>query len=338
MLKRARTHLAGPVLAIAAGLITFASAAPNAGAAPTPAATSLVYSRVVVFGDSLSDPGNAFALLGTAATPPDWTLNPFLIPNAPYARGGLNFTNGATWIERLARDLRVPATAGPAFRNDSPVASNYATGAARAREVGFGMNLQNQVGTFLQDVGGAAPSDALYVIAIGGDDVRDAVQAYQAGGQPAAETVIGEAIAIIRQQVTTLYAAGARQFLIWNSPDVSLTPAAHILDGLFPGTGLLGSALTAEFNNGLAQTLALLSGTLPAVNIVPLDVYELLHTIVLSPAAVGLTTVPDACLTPNVPPFTCRHPDKFLFWDGIHPTTAAHALIAQAALDALLAP
>jgi phospholipase/lecithinase/hemolysin len=338
MLKHRRTRVAVPTLATAAGLLMFALSAPTAGAAPASAATPLTYSRVVVFGDSLSDPGNAFALLGATATPPDWTLNPFLIPSAPYARGGQNFTNGATWIERLARDLRVPATAGPAFRSDSPVASNYATGAARARDVGFGLNLQAQVGSFLQDVGGAAPADALYVIEIGGDDVRDALQAYQTGGLPAATTVIAAAIAVIQQQVTTLYGAGARHFLIWNSPDVSLTPAAHILDGLYPGTLLLGSALTAEFNTALAQLLPVLSGLLPTIDIVPFDAYELLYAIILSPGSVGLTNVTDACLTPNVPPFTCEHPDQFLFWDGIHPTTAAHALIAQAALAALVAP
>jgi phospholipase/lecithinase/hemolysin len=28
-------------------------------------------------------------------------------------------------------------------------------------------------------------------------------------------------------------------------------------------------------------------------------------------------------------PFTCETPDEYLFWDGIHPTRAAHTIVAQ---------
>ena len=41
------------------------------------------YSAIVVFGTSLSDSGNAFALRGGANTPPDYLVNPLLIPDAP---------------------------------------------------------------------------------------------------------------------------------------------------------------------------------------------------------------------------------------------------------------
>ena len=55
------------------------------------AAAAGQYGRLVVFGDSLSDPGNAFVLLTRVSVPPFE-----LIPDAPYARGGLHFSNGAT--------------------------------------------------------------------------------------------------------------------------------------------------------------------------------------------------------------------------------------------------
>jgi phospholipase/lecithinase/hemolysin len=41
--------------------------------------------------------------------------------------------------------------------------------------------------------------------------------------------------------------------------------------------------------------------------------------------------VTTACVTPYVPPFTCESPDEYLFWDGIHPTKAVHAIIAAEA-------
>jgi phospholipase/lecithinase/hemolysin len=34
-------------------------------------------------------------------------------------------------------------------------------------------------------------------------------------------------------------------------------------------------------------------------------------------------------VTPGVPPFTCQSADEFLYWDGIHPTAAVHAILAQ---------
>ena len=37
-------------------------------------------------------------------------------------------------------------------------------------------------------------------------------------------------------------------------------------------------------------------------------------------------------MTPGIAPFTCQRPDEFLFWDGIHPTKAVHAIIANEAV------
>jgi phospholipase/lecithinase/hemolysin len=66
---------------------------------PVRTAAQAPFARIVVFGTSLSDSGNAFALRGAMSTPPNYQLDPLLVPGAPYARGGLHFSNGATWIE-----------------------------------------------------------------------------------------------------------------------------------------------------------------------------------------------------------------------------------------------
>jgi len=34
----------------------------------------------------------------------------------------------------------------------------------------------------------------------------------------------------------------------------------------------------------------------------------------------------------------CRHPERYLFWDAIHPTRVGHELIADAARAALAGP
>src|SRR6476620_3595990 len=113
------------------------------------------FASIVAFGASLSDSGNAFALRGGTNTPPDYLLDPLLVPSAPYARGGHHFSNGATWIAQFARSTGLSGSARPALRS-SGTATNYAVGAARAHEDGLNFNLSAQVDAFLQDVSGAA--------------------------------------------------------------------------------------------------------------------------------------------------------------------------------------
>jgi len=151
-------------------------------AAPEWAAAQSRFSGIVVFGTSLSDPGNAFALLGEANTPPDFMLNPLLIPSAPYARGGHHFSNGATWVEQYARSVGLGDSVRAALATTDPGVTNYAVGAARAYDDSVNFNLTRQVDAFLQRSAGIASPTALYVIEMGGNDIRDAFQAYATGG------------------------------------------------------------------------------------------------------------------------------------------------------------
>jgi phospholipase/lecithinase/hemolysin len=307
----------------------FAALLACALATPVTAADKAPFDRIVVFGTSLSDAGNAFALRGGTNTPPDYSVDPFLIPDRPYARGGHHFSNGATWIEQFARPLGLAGSVQPAFRSASSGATNYAVGGARAHDDGMNVNLPDQVQRFLQDAGGDAPSSALYVIEIGANDIRDALVA---GGDI---TIIGAALASISDNTMQLYAAGARNFLVWNAPDLGRTPAIIALDRLIPGTALGASMLTQAFNLNLDNVLAQLSMALPGVQFTRLDVHAKLNTIVAEPQTFGLRDVTTACINPSTPPFACKSPDVFLFWDGIHPTRAAHAILAQEAAFAL---
>ena len=237
------------------------------------------YDGVVVFGTSLSDPGNAFVLWGEASTPPDYQLDPLLIPSAPYARGGHHFTNGRTWVEQLAGSLGHAGSVRPAFRSEGPVATNYAVAAARARDDGKNLNLTAQVDAFLEASGGVASPSALYVIEMGGNDIRDALVAYPTGGHT---DVIQEALAAIAFNVGRLYAAGARQFLIWSAPNPALTPALRYLNSVAPGTAQLATGLTMAFNGGLNAIVAQWASA-PGIHIARLDAFALLNEVVASP-------------------------------------------------------
>ena len=314
-------------LAVAAILAVASPSIPSAAQSP--------FSRIVVFGQSLSDPGNAFALRGGTNTPPDYILDPLLVPGAPYARGGHHFSNGATWVEQFARSLGLAGSVRPAYQSSSD-ATNFAVAGARARDDGSNVNLPDQVDAFLQRTGGAAPADALYVIEFGGNDIRDALVAYLVGGPPAAAAVLRDANIAIAQAINTLHGAGARRFLVWKAPNVGLTPAIGILNRTSPGATQLATGLTQAFNLGLDGVVAQLEAVLPGINkIARLDAWRVLNDLVADPIAFGLTDVTSPCITPYVPPFTCGTPDEFLFWDGIHPTKAVHDIIATEAATVL---
>lgn len=295
------------------------------------AAEKAPFDRLVVFGTSLSDPGNAFALAGNVNTPPDYSVDMFLVPDRPFARGGHHFSNGATWVEQLARQLGLAASANPAFRGSNSQATNYAVGGARARDTGFLFDLPEQIEAFLNNVY-SAPEGALYVIEMGGNDLRDALVAAAQTGDPAAALAIAqEAVDSINDQVMRLYVAGARNFLVWTAPDIGLTPAIN-RDPVAAG---FANQLAQFFNGYLQGRLAQL-GTMPGIRITLLDVYAKLNTVHAQPQLFDLRNVTSACITPSVPPFACKKPDEFLFWDGIHPTKAGHAILAEEAARLLL--
>lgn len=307
----------GRVVAVVLALLTVMTVAPIHPLAQTN------ISAIVVFGDSISDTGNAFAVTGEPGVPPDLGVDASLLPSTAYARGGHHLTNGATWVEQLARPLGLARSVQPALRSSSPFALNFAAATTRARTTLTNPGFALLVAAFLQKTGGVAPADALYAVELGGHDVRDALQVALGGGNPL--PILQAGAAAIGNNIRTLYAAGARNFLVWNVPDIGRIPSILAI----PGASGPASALTVTFNGLLAAELADVAGDLPGINIIPFDAFGLITELVTNKEDFGFTNVTTACITPNTPPFFCQKPDEYLFWDGIHPTKAAHGFIAE---------
>lgn len=285
------------------------------------------YSKLVVFGDSLSDPGNAFVLTGEASIPPyDF------IPDAPYARGGHHFTNGETWVEKLAKAMH--RNSGPALRTDKAF-DNYAVGGARARDVGA-ISLTTEVGLFISNTGRQVPNDALYIVFIGGNDIRDAIVALSTDvSGTTSRLIIEAAITAIYDNITALIASGATDFLIVNGPDLSLVPAVALQGA---SAQYYARVLSNEFNDGLTAILGILSQN-PAVSLKMVDIFTLFNNVVADPGLFGFDNIDQTCITPGVAGnAVCFKPDTYLFWDGIHPTRAGHLVIADDALNVLNQP
>jgi len=290
------------------------------------------YSNLFIFGDSLSDSGNNAAVLAPNVTPVPISGNSF-IPTFPYASG--HYTNGLVWAQSFAPALGLTANASLLGGTD------YAFGGARTGPLTptplpggllspFPPSLETQVAFFLLQRANVAPSNALYVVAGGGNNARDAlVAAAGCGGnltciggiiQSAALTYAGN-IATIDAE---LEVAGARKIVVWDVPDIGDTPAVRAAGA---SAAALGTLIAASMNAALLGAIA----SDPDVQL--FDLFGLVDAIVASPGAFGLTDVTNACAQ-----FVTCDPSKFLFWDGIHPTSAGQLIISNALLAQVPAP
>lgn len=273
------------------------------------------YSKIVAFGDSLSDNGNLYRILGN--------MTPF-IPNdgqppLPYFYG--RFSNGPTAVEILAEKLNLPL-------------QDFAIGGA---ETGFNNSDTRLDGTGLlaqikQAVHKEASLDheALFLVWAGPNDFLA-----NNGAGFADSNTIPNAVANISQAIIELYQHGARNFLVPLMPDLGLTPELLSLP-----SAKAASLETDIFNQNLKTEVGVLSGTLKHANIVLFDTAGLLRDVVANSSGYGFTNVTSTCIdNPDciLHSFNSGPADKYLFWDGIHPTAFGHQLIGMSFM-ALIAP
>jgi outer membrane lipase/esterase len=281
-----------------------------------PPAVASPYTSMVVFGDSLSDSGNNALVLGSGGTAPSG--NTYVPSSAPYASG--TYSNGPVWATYAALALGV--TLSPSLAGGT----DYAYGGATTGGPGS-PSLLIQTNTFLTSHPVASAS-ALYVIAGGGNNARATLQTIAAaGGANAASTTQAAAIAYannIGTIVDQLQLAGAQHIVVWDTPNIGLTPAVSA-NGAFISS--LGTSIATSMNLALAARLSGEDG------VSTFDIFGLGTAFAANPALFGFSNVTDACGA--VPNANC---DLYEFWDGIHPTTAAHMIIADSFLSVAAVP
>ncbi|MBE8965612.1 SGNH/GDSL hydrolase family protein [Nostocales cyanobacterium LEGE 12452] len=269
------------------------------------------YEDIYVFGDSFSDTGNAFNV-----------TNRTFPPSPKYFDG--RFSNGPVWVEYLAQDL------GLSFNPRTNFAFGGATTGVDNISVPEFPGLQKQIASFTAENPSANPN-ALYIVWAGANDYFS----YFAGRVPNPS----QAVANISAAVTSLSTIGAQNIMVVNQPDLGKFPVANF-NSQIPS---LLSTLTNAHNSGLNATINFLNQQLdPDINIISFNVNDLFSKIIAEPRKFGLTNATNYCIQDlsvvplNLPtqPVACN-PDKFLFWDPVHPTTAAHRLIGESAFSVL---
>ncbi len=308
------------------------------------------YSNMYVFGDSLSDSGNDLKIVGDVPAPDYYTDGP--------NRG--RFTNGLNYADRLAANFGLTLTPSELGGN------NYAYGGARSEYVRDdllpfgGLSFNEQIDAYLRKSGHAADPNALYVLWIGANDMSDAAvtslmmggnlapiggQIVQTIGDP---TKIGDPTAPgdILSALLTLQTLGARNFLIGNSPDLSLTPAARGLAAYFgSGVSELFQGASVGFNQTLAAMLPFY--TLPTSSVTLFDAFALQTAMTDNPAAYGLTNVTGACYDGQIDGSPapgsataneCPNEGEYLYYDTEHPSAVLHEWAARTIYAQLVVP
>jgi outer membrane lipase/esterase len=181
---------------------------------------------------------------------------------------------------------------------------------------GFPFSLLVQSGQYLDATLNHASPSALYVIAGGGNDARAALTAI-GGGADIAATIAATAASFaanVGTIVDALQLAGAQHIVVWDAPNLGLAPA--VVAG---GAANLATFLSASMNVALNLRL---SGE---PDVTTFDIFGLGTQIALHPALFGFSNVTDACGA--IAGADCN---QYAYWDGIHPTAAAHRAIADA--------
>jgi len=294
------------------------------------------YSRIFIFGASFIDPGNRYADTGVYSIPP------FLDPLGPvaYDVGGHRPTNGRTWVEIMAQEMGLTPWAKPAFRD--PVFGNYAYDHAFVRNIHvWGPSVYEQIA--LWDANGYCTNepmnDTLFVLDSGAADLFDIMTA-----ETMEETfsVISDVMLALTHHIEALHECGARNLLIADLVPLGYAPVILLLvddptDPVEVAAARFGAnQLTKAFNMMLLGTVNGMMVSYPELTITTTEFYGIGQTVMDFPENFGFTNVTDPCVTFFVVEGAyCENPKEYFFWDFLHMSKAANALLGRHALGQL---
>ena len=262
---------------------------------PIFAVANVSYTKLVVFGDSLSDNGNLYKNTHHRA------------PNPPYYKG--RFSNGPVWVEVLSTQLNIPL-------------EDYAVGGAQTSG-GYFKDIRSQINAYLKAENSLDPQN-LYIIWGGGNNYFF---------HPQREiSWVNETILDLKIAITKLAQRGAKVFLIPNLPALEASPWAIAQDTAAKNNDYTQhmAVLIQAHNAQLKTAVVDLENNLP-IKIIYFDVYALFKDAILHPQKYALKNIHQACYEGNfrgeLDKPVCKDPQNYLFWDVIHPTAGVHQYI-----------
>jgi phospholipase/lecithinase/hemolysin len=312
----------------------------------------VAYTGVYVFGDSLVDAGNALKLAQWYDGLPLQDL-PEGAPTSELGYFQGRFTNGYTFADLISNkaiglvtkpvfpfgfeDPWLGAPIDPFAGDPNGNNLNFAYGGAQVRQGNEVVpDLDGQTDAFRDAVDGNAPSGALYMVTLGGNDVRSLAPA---GSVPVPQAEAYAALEECAQQLIhelgQIIDDGAHNILITGIPDVGLIPKYdRDANGVLDATEQARAAAATNYSKYLdnlirTEVVPALKAMGANVTYVPLMDYK-------DPSGNNVT----GALNANLPTIAAlndlttqdlsQHLLKYqnlLFFDAVHPNAQAHALL-----------
>jgi phospholipase/lecithinase/hemolysin len=256
------------------------------------ASTVYSFTALYAFGDSISDTGR---------NPPS--------PPTSYFNG--RYSNGPLWVEYLSADLGLPYNA----------ANNFAVSGSTTSD------LQSEIAGL--PVSPNLPT-ALFTIESGGNDFLQ--NANLGTNDPAWSIIVSNAVLNLTNAIATLYADGAREFLVLNLFNLGQAPFFSAYSANYR---LYVDSKVAAFNTQFESVVSNANQQIPGLRIYVAGFNQLSSNILSAPASYGFTVSTIGALQdPELTDKSFNGPGaNYVFWDPLHPTTKGHALLAAAAFQ-----
>lgn len=285
------------------------------------------FSNIFVFGDSLSDIGNFKAKKSNCLLPAG--------TSAPVTNKTGGAFPGKIWVNFLFQHYGFVPQRG---------SKNHPEGNVWSYAGDLTLGVVIQIENYLAE--NSVDPNALYVIWAGSNDSFRLLPENQPPGHPVTPPeVVLQGIMNIYGGISDLYSKGARRFLVIGMPDASLTPGVIFQSREMPALIPQLHALSLGWNQALFSPDASSPGRAPLaylkklhsdIEIFTWDPNRLLDAVTKNPAAYGFPPLIIGQRNNHLfwcGPFMGEDPDLFIFFNGIHPTSHAHSVIATTVLN-----
>lgn len=316
-----------------------------------------------IFGDSLSDAGNNNFIANTTskANFPPYGETFFHSPTG-------RFSNGRTAFDFIATELRLPFPP-PYLKPRSNFSRgiNFASGGSGLLDsTGNYLNIiplslqihefANYSSSLGQKLGGISYakeylSQSLYTISAGGNDIGLnylANTTFQ--NTTSAQDFVKLMLSKYTEHLLSLYKIGARNFIVIDSPVVGCTPNSRLagVKAYNGGCVEIANELAVAYNDGLRQLINDLNNKLDGAAILLTNTYDFVLNLIQDGKSYGFENTTSACCGAGpfntavscgleIPEdkrgeytaFLCKSPEKYVFWDGTHPTQKVYRMVSQ---------
>ncbi len=276
------------------------------------------FSNMFVFGDSMSDTGNLASVVGDF--PPVYYNN--------------RVSNGPVAVEILGNNLGLSTDASLHLVGQN-AGTNYAVASAKSGENGP-FDLDTQVNAFLLANEFSAPEDALYIVFIGGNDIRSVLDIEE---RYLVKAAMKKAADNIKNNINKLISSGARFFVVMNSIDMGRIPEALLSDSKLKKSTLSKrtTKITRRFNRFLKRNLRDIENEFD-IKVAEFNSFKFLHRVVSRAESFGFSNAREPCFFYSILTF---HPDcnfginsgAFLFFDEKHTSAKGNRLIGNALFE-----